>query len=121
MHPGAPAEQPRRDHPGIVEYQQLVAAEELGELGKVRIGPGAAPAVEQQQARGIPCFQRPLRDLPAGKLVVQFVDSHSRKCSAGRSRTKKRSLPRTSGSRGRVLESSYKDEKDARFTVSCRI
>src|SRR6516225_1932788 len=99
MQPRAPAEQPRRDHPGIVEYQQLVAAEELGQLGEVRIGPSAAPAVEHQQARGIPCFRRPLRYLLAGKLVVQFVDSHSRECSAGRSRMKKRSLPEHRGAR----------------------
>ena len=76
MDPRPPSEKARGNDPRVVEHQQFIAPQELGQLQKPPILPLPLLAVEQEQSGGIPQWQRSLRDLPTRQLVVKLLDTH---------------------------------------------
>src|SRR6266849_7433847 len=64
-------EEPRLDHPGVVEYQQVAGREQLRQFEEAPVGEGGADA-EQAASRSLRV--RILRDQLRRQLVVEIVD-----------------------------------------------
>ena len=85
MNPGAPPEQPRGDDTRIIEDEELVAPQEVGQSSKESIFDGPGSAIEQKEPRGIATFERALGDLLAREMVVEFIETHGKRQSTSKS------------------------------------
>ncbi len=73
---GAPAKQPRGQNAGIVENNQLVAAQNFRQFPELTIFPRTAGAIEQEHARGIALVERMLRDSLRRQIVIELAQFH---------------------------------------------
>ncbi|CAD5375534.1 hypothetical protein OF001_U10221 [Pseudomonas sp. OF001] len=73
---GLLAEQPRRDHPGVVEHHQVAGTQVVQQVGELAVADLAARAVQHQQAAGAALGQRVARDQPVGKLEMEVCNTH---------------------------------------------
>ena len=76
----APAEEPRRDHPGIVEHQQIARPSSAGRSPMWRSSRRLRP--DHQQPGGIARPHRMLRDQIGGQVEVEQIDAHRSRQSA---------------------------------------
>ena len=74
---GPPAEQPRLEHAGVVENQQVAGIQHLGQIGEMPVLQRAAGAVEDQQPAVGAIRDRLLRDQVLGQVVLKVSDTHN--------------------------------------------
>jgi len=76
MDPGAPPKQAGRNDTRIVQYEEFVSAQQIGEFREEPVSEDACEPIKLQESRGFSAVQRPLSDLSSGKMVVEFVQAH---------------------------------------------
>jgi hypothetical protein len=69
-------EQTSRNDAGVVEDQELIATEEIGEFSEKAVLPGTASATEREKAGRIPLIKRPLGNLFARQTVIELFEKH---------------------------------------------
>ena len=85
MNASAPPEQPRGDDTRIVEDEELITSQQVGQVSKESIFESPGSALEQKEPRGIATFERALGDLLARKMVVEFIETHGKGQSTSKS------------------------------------
>jgi hypothetical protein len=85
QHLGAPAarlarREPRLDHPGVVEHQQIARRQQLGEIGESAVGQRPAGAVEHQQPARPALGERRLGNELLGQVEVEVARTHGARC-----------------------------------------
>jgi hypothetical protein len=78
MYPRASAEQAGRENPRIVEDQQLVATEKLGQFSKTAVFEAALDPLEEEHSRSIAVGKRTLGDQFRRQRIVELSDLHAR-------------------------------------------
>jgi hypothetical protein len=78
-------EQPCGDDTRIIEDEELMAPEQVGQPGKKSILETPRGAIQQKEPRGIATFKRALGNLPARKMVVEFIKTHGKRQSTSKS------------------------------------
>jgi hypothetical protein len=73
----AAPQQPRREHAGVVDDQEIAGAQEIGQRGNARVGQRAAGAVGHQQTRAGAVRRRFLRDEIGWEIEVEVADIHA--------------------------------------------
>ena len=73
MNPNPVAKQPRRNHPGVIKDQQLIAPQQVRESREKLVANLASVTSQGQQTRSVPVGQGPLGDLLGRKAIVEFV------------------------------------------------
>jgi len=68
----AMAEKPRRNHLGVVQDHAIARPQEAGEFDKPPVFPALLIAIQDQHARILAPFQRPLCDQMFRQLVIEF-------------------------------------------------
>jgi len=68
----AMADQPGRNHLGVVPDQDVTAGEQFGEVAKAMVRDPPAGSVHDHEPRLFPTIRRPLGDQPLGKLEVEL-------------------------------------------------
>ena len=71
------AVQAGRDHPRIVEHQQVSGIDEIDEIGEPAIGVLAVARIDQQQARGDALAQRLLCNQFLRQVVIEIAELHA--------------------------------------------
>jgi hypothetical protein len=66
-----------RKHAGIVEHHQVIGLQEIGKIPKNSVFPSPALPVQAQHAGSGPVWQRFLRNLGFGKVVVKVGNEHA--------------------------------------------
>ncbi len=84
------AHEPRRDHPGVVEHQQIARAQQLGQIPHAAVL--ECPLADDQQAGGIARPRRMLRDQLLRQVEVEQIDAHAREPASTVSLAQKPSL-----------------------------
>ncbi|GGK27719.1 hypothetical protein GCM10009103_23490 [Pseudomonas koreensis] len=69
-------EQPRRNHPGIVEHHQIARAQMLKQISELTVCEGAADPIQGQQATGATLGQRVASDQRIRKLEGKVSNAH---------------------------------------------
>ena len=72
MNPSSASEKPRRDHSGVVEYQQLVAPKRVRHFDEPAIFQTSRCAIHQKHARSITLGERSLSDELGGEQIIEF-------------------------------------------------
>lgn len=70
------AEQPRRDHPGVVEHHQVAGAQVVEQVSELLVGQLAAGAIEHQQAAAMTLGQWMAGDQGIGEFEGKIGDAH---------------------------------------------
>lgn len=76
MNTGSPSEEARRNHARVVEDDEFVSGEKVGEFRKLRILEPAAHAVNDEQPGRVAAVKRTLGDQLLGKVVMKVVNTH---------------------------------------------
>jgi hypothetical protein len=74
---GTPSIKAGRKHAGIVEHHQVIGLQEIGKIPKNSVFPSPALPVQAQHAGSGPVWQRFLRNLGFGKVVVKVGNEHA--------------------------------------------
>ena len=72
----AAAQQPGRQHPRVVEHQDVTGFEVVGQVEYQRVLDGGRTRVEHQHPRRVALDRRALRDQAGGQLVVEVSRPH---------------------------------------------
>jgi hypothetical protein len=72
----AAAEQTSRNDAGVVQDQELIATEEIWQLSEKAVPPRTTSAIEHKEAGRIPPIKRPLGNLFARQMVIEFFEKH---------------------------------------------
>jgi len=75
--PTSPSIKAGRKHAGIVEHHQVIGLQEIGEIPKNSVFQSPALPVQVQHAGSGPVWQRFLRNLCFGKIVVKVGNEHA--------------------------------------------
>jgi hypothetical protein len=75
--PGAPALQPRRDNPGVVQHQDVAGPQLVRQVGDPQVLQ-RRPWRHQEQPRGIPRADGPQGDAVLGQVEVEIGKLHGR-------------------------------------------
>ncbi len=70
------AEQPRRNHPGIVEHHQIAWAQMLKQISELTVCQGTADPIQGQQATGATLGQRMAGDQRIRELESEVSNAH---------------------------------------------
>ena len=70
------AEQPRRDHPGVVEHHQVAGAQVLEQIGELPVRQRAGWPIEHQQTAAMALGQRVAGDQGIGEFEGKIGDAH---------------------------------------------
>src|SRR5277367_1109694 len=79
-----PPQQPRRNHPAVVQHQHIARAKQFGKLAKPAIAPLAALAIQLQHPRARPLLSGLLRNQLVGKVEVEIGNQHGVDFTAAR-------------------------------------
>ena len=69
-------EQPRRNHPGIVEHHQIARAQMLKQISELTVCQGAARPIKGQQSTGATLGQRVASDQRIRELKSKVSNAH---------------------------------------------
>jgi hypothetical protein len=83
----ANAVEPGRDHPGVVEHQDVAGAQQARQVADMQITQRLT-RFDQQQACGFPGGSRPERDALLGKFEIEIGDMHEVGVKATRTRAR---------------------------------
>src|SRR5256885_128020 len=70
-------QQPRGDHPGVVEDEEIALAEQLGQVSELPVPGGAGGAREVQEPRSVALGERVLGDLLRREREVEILDAQN--------------------------------------------
>lgn len=71
----------RREHSGVVEYEQIAAAKILSEFRELRVRDATVLPPKHEQSRAAPLGRRILRDQRLWKIEIELGDMHVRTVS----------------------------------------
>ena len=73
---GVFAMQTRRNHAGIIQHQHVAGAEKFEQIRKTAMFDLVGFPMQNQQARGVAAFGRPLRDQPRREVEMKVSGAH---------------------------------------------